>query len=75
MGTDELSLDMLARMMLGGKVSLAVGMVAMLVAVFLGTFVGVLAGYFRRLDGPLMRLTDMFLSLTLLTLLLVLTFI
>ena len=74
MGTDELSLDMLARMMLGGKVSLAVGMVAMLVAVFLGTFVGVLAGYFRRLDGPLMRLTDMFLSLPLLPLLLVLTF-
>ena len=74
LGTDSVSLDILARMMLGGKVSLAVGLVAMLVAVFLGTFIGVLAGYFRRLDGPLMRLTDMFLSMPLLPLLLVLTF-
>ena len=74
LGTDSLGIDLLARMMLGGKVSLAVGLVAMLVAVFLGTFIGVLAGYFRRLDGPLMRLTDMFLSLPLLPLLLVLTF-
>jgi len=74
LGTDSVSLDLLARMMLGGKVSLAVGLVAMLVAVFLGTFVGVLAGYFKRLDGPLMRLTDLFLSLPLLPLLLVITF-
>lgn len=74
LGTDSVSLDLLARMMLGGKVSLAVGLVAMLVAVFLGTFIGVLAGYFKRLDGPLMRLTDLFLSLPLLPLLLVLTF-
>ncbi|MEZ5797372.1 MAG: ABC transporter permease [Paracoccaceae bacterium] len=74
LGTDQVGLDILARMMLGGKVSLAVGLVAMLVAVFLGTFVGVLAGYFRWLDGPLMRLTDMFLSLPLLPLLLVITF-
>jgi peptide/nickel transport system permease protein len=37
----------------------------------LGSLVGVLAGFFRRLDGPLMRLTDLFLSLPLLPLLLV----
>jgi peptide/nickel transport system permease protein len=43
----------------------------MLVSIFLGTLVGVLAGYFRRLDGVLMRLTDLFLSLPLLPLLLV----
>jgi peptide/nickel transport system permease protein len=36
-----------------------------------GTFIGVLAGYFKRLDGPLMRLTDMFLALPLIPLLLV----
>lgn len=74
LGTDELALDMLARMMLGGKVSLAVGLVAMLVAVFLGTLIGTLAGYFRKVDGLLMRLTDLFLSLPLLPLLLVLMF-
>jgi peptide/nickel transport system permease protein len=39
--------------------------------VFLGTAVGVLAGFFKRLDGPLMRLTDLFLALPILPLLLV----
>lgn len=70
-GTDQLGRDMLARMMSGGKVSLAVGTVAMLISIFIGTSVGVMAGYFRRLDGPLMRLTDLFLALPLLPLLLV----
>ncbi len=71
LGTDQLGRDMLARMMAGGQVSVAVGVTAMLLAVTLGTTVGVLAGYFRRLDGPLMRLTDLFLALPLLPLLLV----
>jgi peptide/nickel transport system permease protein len=71
LGTDQLGRDMLARMMAGGQVSIAVGLVAMLLSIFLGTTVGVLAGYFRRLDGPLMRLTDLFLALPLLPLLLV----
>jgi peptide/nickel transport system permease protein len=71
MGTDQLGRDMLARMMYGGRVSLAVGTVAMLVAILIGTSVGILAGYFRRLDGLLMRLTDLFLALPLLPLLLV----
>ena len=47
------------------------GVTAMLLALFLGTLVGVLAGYFRRLDGLLMRMTDLFLALPLLPLLLV----
>ena len=70
-GTDELGRDLFARMMAGGKVSLAVGMTAMSIAVMLGTLIGVSAGFFRRLDGPLMRLTDLFLALPLLPLLLV----
>ncbi|GIL00147.1 MAG: peptide ABC transporter permease [Alphaproteobacteria bacterium] len=70
-GTDQLGRDLLARMMAGGMVSLAVGMTAMLLSVVLGTLIGVVAGYFRRLDGPLMRLTDLFLALPLLPLLLV----
>jgi len=70
-GTDQLGRDMLARMMAGGQVSVAVGITAMLLALFLGTFIGVLAGYYRRLDGLLMRLTDLFLALPLLPLLLV----
>ncbi|MWB78922.1 ABC transporter permease subunit [Pseudooceanicola sp. 216_PA32_1] len=70
-GTDQLGRDMMARMMAGGQVSVAVGVTAMLLALFLGSLVGVLAGYFRRIDGPLMRLTDLFLALPLLPLLLV----
>ncbi|HBQ36069.1 MAG TPA: peptide ABC transporter [Rhodobacteraceae bacterium] len=70
-GTDQLGRDTLARMIKGGQTSLAVGLVAMLLALFLGAFVGVVSGYFKRLDGPLMRLTDLFLALPLLPLLLV----
>ncbi|MCW1933448.1 ABC transporter permease [Pararhodobacter zhoushanensis] len=72
-GTDQLGRDIFARMMKGGQVSLAVGIAAMVLSVFLGALIGVLAGYFRRLDGPLMRLTDLFLALPLLPLLLVMS--
>ncbi len=71
LGTDNIGRDLLARMMLGGQVSIAVGLAAMALSVVLGTAIGVLAGFFRRLDGPLMRLTDLFLALPLLPLLLV----
>jgi peptide/nickel transport system permease protein len=70
-GTDQLGRDMLARMMAGGQVSIAVGITAMLLALCLGTSIGVLAGFFRGLDGVLMRITDLFLALPLLPLLLV----
>ena len=71
LGTDGLGRDALAQMIQGGRTSIAVGMTAMLLALFLGTLVGVLSGYFRRLDGILMRITDLFLALPLLPLLLV----
>ncbi|MEX5729710.1 peptide/nickel transport system permease protein [Rhodovulum iodosum] len=70
-GTDQLGRDTLARMLSGGQVSVAVGVAAMALSLVVGTFIGVLAGYFRRLDGILMRLTDLFLALPLLPLLLV----
>ena len=70
-GTDQLGRDTLARMIKGGQISIAVGMTAMGLALFLGTLVGVIAGYFKRLDGILMRMTDLFLALPLLPLLLV----
>lgn len=70
-GTDTLGRDTLARTLAGGRISIAVGVSAMLIAILVGTVVGGLAGYFPKLDGPLMRLTDMFLALPLLPLLLV----
>ncbi len=70
LGTDQLGRDMLARMMTGGRVSIAVGLVAMSIALTLGSLIGVVSGYFKRLDAPLMRLTELFLALPLLPLLL-----
>ncbi|HKZ20007.1 MAG TPA: ABC transporter permease [Acidimicrobiia bacterium] len=71
LGTDNLGRDVLARVLVGGRISLAVGFAAMLVGLFLGTAIGIVAGFFRRLDGPLMRFTDLFLALPILPLLLV----
>jgi peptide/nickel transport system permease protein len=71
LGTDNIGHDTLAQMLAGGQVSLAVGLSAALIALILGTLIGVLAGFVKSLDGPLMRLTDVFLSLPLLPLLLV----
>jgi len=70
-GTDNLGRDILANMIKGGRTSLAVGWAAMVLALVIGTLIGVLSGYFKRLDGPLMRFTDLVLSLPLLPLLLV----
>ena len=71
LGTDNLGRDMLAQVLAGGRISLAVGFTAMVLALVLGTGIGVLAGYFKRVDGLLMRTTDLFLALPLLPLLLV----
>ncbi|MCO6385700.1 ABC transporter permease [Aliihoeflea sp. 40Bstr573] len=71
MGTDNLGRDTFAQILAGGRTSLSVGVTAMLLSLFVGTTIGVLAGYFKKLEGPLMRLTDLFLALPLLPLLLV----
>src|SRR5262245_52399503 len=73
LGTDDLGRDILARNLYGGRISITVGIVAMLIAITFGSLVGAMAGYFSKLDNPLMRITDMFLALPLLPLLLVIT--
>ena len=70
-GTDDLGQDLLARLLYGGRISLAVGLAAMLVAVIAGTTIGALAGISRgSVDVALMWLTDLFLALPQLPLLL-----
>jgi len=70
-GTDDLGQDLLARMLYGGRISLAVGLAAALVAIIVGTAIGAIAGMSRgSIDAALMWLTDLFLSLPPLPLLL-----
>jgi peptide/nickel transport system permease protein len=70
-GTDDLGQDVLSRLLYGGRISLAVGLSAMLVASVVGMLVGALAGMSRgSVDAGLMWLTDLFLSLPQLPLLL-----
>ena len=71
MGTDNLGRDVMARVLIGGRISLSVGFTAMIFGVIIGLAVGVLSGFFKKIDGPLMRITDMFLALPILPLLLV----
>lgn len=70
-GTDDLGRDTLARNISGGRISLAVGLFAMLLAITVGATIGLLSGFVNWLDGPLMRFTDMMLALPQVPLLLV----
>ena len=75
LGTNNLGQDQLARLLWGGRVSLAVGITAMLVSISLGTFIGMVAGFCGGLiDNVSMRLTDLFLSLPQLPLLLLIIY-
>src|SRR5579863_7933075 len=75
LGTDDLGQDVRARMLYGGRISLAVGLAAMTVAVVFGTIIGAIAGISRGgVDMALMWLTDLFLSLPALPLLLLIIY-
>ena len=74
-GTDDLGQDLLARLMYGGRASLAVGVCAMAVAIIVGVMVGAIAGFASgRIDAALMWLADLFLALPQLPLLLLLIY-
>jgi peptide/nickel transport system permease protein len=63
-GTDELGRDVLARVLAGGRVSLSVGFLAMAVSISIGVLIGAIAGYAGAwTDNGLMRLTDLFLTI------------
>jgi peptide/nickel transport system permease protein len=72
LGTDQLGRDELTRLLYGGRISLLVGLGVALVSGVIGTLVGVAAGFYGgRLDNAVMRLTDLFLSIPLLVLLII----
>jgi peptide/nickel transport system permease protein len=74
-GTDDLGQDLFARMLYGGRLSIAVGLTAMLIAVVVGVIVGATAGAARgSVDAALMWVTDLFLSLPQLPLLLLIIY-
>jgi len=73
LGTDEVGRDILARLMYASRISLTVGVLAMLLSIVLGVTAGALAGYFGGwVDALLMRLTDALLSIPILFLLIAL---
>ena len=73
-GTDDVGRDQFARAMIGGQVSLTVGMFSMLLGICLGMLVGALAGYYGGwIDNVLMRFTDVALSVPFYLLLFVLS--
>jgi peptide/nickel transport system permease protein len=73
LGTDTLGRDILTRVLVGGRVSIAVALSAVAISSGLGTVLGVIAGYCGGwVDSVIMRVTDMFMSIPLFVLLIVL---
>jgi peptide/nickel transport system permease protein len=74
MGTDELGRDLFTRILYGGRVSLSIGVMAMGLAVVVGTTIGGLAGFYGGwIDNILMRFTDMMLAFPQLFILIILS--
>lgn len=63
LGTDEFGRDVLTRVMYGGRASLGIGMAVVFASMAAGTTLGLLSGYYRALDGIIMRFVDAMMSL------------
>jgi peptide/nickel transport system permease protein len=72
-GTDDMGRDVLANLISGARISLLIGVLATVISMFIGTLVGILAGYFGKgIDNLLMRISDFFLVIPWLPLMMVL---
>lgn len=62
-GTDNLGRDILTRVLYGARISMTIAVIILLVSGTIGTFIGIIAGYFGGgIDNILMRITDIFLA-------------
>ncbi|CAH1654727.1 Peptide/nickel transport system permease protein [Hyphomicrobiales bacterium] len=57
-GTDHFGRDILSRVMVGARISLAIGAMTVVLTGLVGTVIGAISGFFPRLDNPIMRLMD-----------------
>lgn len=62
-GTDELGRDVFSRVLIGGKTSITIGFVAVIMMVLIGVPLGLVAGYFPKADLVIMRIVDIFMAL------------
>jgi peptide/nickel transport system permease protein len=63
LGTDEYGRDVLSRIIYGARASLGIGAAVVVISMTIGTAIGLSAGFFRRLDPPVMRLVDAMMAL------------
>ncbi len=61
-GTDELGRDVLSRLLHGGRVSLSIGVVSVIIGLFFGGVLGIVSGYYRSFDAVIMRFVDFLMS-------------
>lgn len=57
-GTDSQGRDVYSRVVYGARLSLKIGFSTSILTLFFGTLIGLVAGYYRRVDGVIMRITD-----------------